>query len=217
MRARWGEIVAFGLLLIVLGVAAMAFTLPSTVATVTLNGVFFLVAGAAEIGVGAHAKSWARFFLWMHRRRALSDRRRDLHHQSYLRLACADAGAGRRPDRGGRGARVSRLSAAGRQPARLVLLAAAITFLLGLVIVVHWPTDRVYVLGTLLGVDLLFHGVGWATFGFASGRAAERAERSPGRSERKKPTILAAVRRLIGGANFFAGLIVVMNGRADCG
>ena len=48
-----------------LGVAALGFTLPSTVATVTLNGVFFLVAGAAEIGVGAHAKSWARFFLWI--------------------------------------------------------------------------------------------------------------------------------------------------------
>ena len=48
----------------------------------------------------------------------------------------------------------------------MVLLAAAVTFLLGLVIVVHWPTDSVYVLGILLGVDLLFHGVGWATFGF---------------------------------------------------
>ncbi len=65
LRARWGEIVAFGALLVVLGVAALCFTLPSTVATVTLNGVFFLVAGVAEIGVGAHAKSWARFFLWI--------------------------------------------------------------------------------------------------------------------------------------------------------
>jgi uncharacterized membrane protein HdeD (DUF308 family) len=34
-----------------------------------------------------------------------------------------------------------------------------------LVIVCHWPLDSVYVLGTLLGVDLLFHGVGWASFG----------------------------------------------------
>ena len=65
LRARWGEIVAFGALLVVLGIAALCFTLPSTIATVTLNGVFFLVAGVAEIGVGAHAKSWARFFLWI--------------------------------------------------------------------------------------------------------------------------------------------------------
>ena len=39
------------------------------------------------------------------------------------------------------------------------------TILLGLIIVIHWPLDSVYVLGTLLGVDLLFHGVGWVSFG----------------------------------------------------
>ena len=47
----------------------------------------------------------------------------------------------------------------------LVFLAAAITILLGLVVVTHWPMDSVYVLGTLLGVDLLFHGAGWVSFG----------------------------------------------------
>ena len=51
------------------------------------------------------------------------------------------------------------------QPRALVFLAAAVTILLGLIIVSHWPLDSVYVLGTLLGVDLLFHGVGWVSFG----------------------------------------------------
>ena len=50
-------------------------------------------------------------------------------------------------------------------PRALVFLAAAVTILLGLIIVTHWPLDSVYVLGTLLGVDLLFHGVGWVSFG----------------------------------------------------
>jgi uncharacterized membrane protein HdeD (DUF308 family) len=36
---------------------------------------------------------------------------------------------------------------------------------LGLIIVGHWPADSVIVLGTLLGVDLLFHGAGWVSFG----------------------------------------------------
>ena len=52
-----------------------------------------------------------------------------------------------------------------QHPRGLVFLGAAVTILLGLVIVSHWPLDSVYVLGTLLGVDLLFHGVGWASFG----------------------------------------------------
>ena len=51
------------------------------------------------------------------------------------------------------------------QPRALVFLAAFVTILLGLIIVSHWPMDSVYVLGTLLGVDLLFHGVGWVSFG----------------------------------------------------
>ena len=45
----------------------------------------------------------------------------------------------------------------------MVFLAAAVTFLLGLIIVIHWPLASVYVLGTLLGVDLLFHGAGWVS------------------------------------------------------
>ena len=49
----------------------------------------------------------------------------------------------------------------------LVFVASAVTILLGLIIVTHWPLDSVYVLGTLLGVDLLFHGVGWVAFGVA--------------------------------------------------
>ena len=98
----------------------------------------------------------------------------------------------------------------------MVLLAAAVTFLLGLIIVGHWPSDSVYVLGTLLGVDLLFHGIGWATFGFRLRRAADRRAVRRGRSEAK----MAPFERVAGdggAANFFARLIVVMNGRADCG
>jgi uncharacterized membrane protein HdeD (DUF308 family) len=51
------------------------------------------------------------------------------------------------------------------QPRLLVFVAAAVTILLGLIVVNRWPLDSVYVLGTLLGVDLLFHGVGWVSFG----------------------------------------------------
>jgi uncharacterized membrane protein HdeD (DUF308 family) len=165
LRARWGEIVAFGALLVVLGLAALCFTLPSTIATVTVNGVFFLVAGVAEIGVGAHAKSWARFFLWIiggaiYLLAGVVCILNPVFASLALTLAL---GAGLIA------AAVVRAYLAfhlpGGNPRAMVLLAAAVTFLLGLVIVVHWPTDSVYVLGILLGVDLLFHGIGWATFG----------------------------------------------------
>jgi uncharacterized membrane protein HdeD (DUF308 family) len=165
LRARWGEIVAFGGLLIVLGLVALAFTLPSTLATVTLNGVFFLVAGVAEIGVGAHAKSWARFFLWIvggaiYVIAGLICIVNPIFASLALTLAL---GAGLIAAAAVRAYLAFQLP--GGNPRAMVLLAAAVTFLLGLVIVVHWPTDSVYVLGILLGVDLLFHGIGWTTFG----------------------------------------------------
>jgi uncharacterized membrane protein HdeD (DUF308 family) len=165
LRGKWGAVVAFGLLLILLGAAALVFTLASTVATVVVNGVFFLVAGAAEIGIGAHAQRWGSFFLWI------------VGGVLYIAagLFCII-----NPDLGrvlltlalGAGliaAGIVRAYLAFQLPAGrprgMVLLAAAVTFLLGLIIVLHWPWDSVYVLGTLLGVDLLFHGAGWATFG----------------------------------------------------
>jgi uncharacterized membrane protein HdeD (DUF308 family) len=165
LRARWGEIVAFGALLVVLGIAALCFTLPSTIATVTLNGLFFVVAGVAEIGVGAHAKSWARFFLWIVGGAIyLIAGVICIINPIFASLALTLAlGAGLIAAAAVRAYLAFHLP--GGNPRALVLLAAAVTFLLGLVIVVHWPTDSVYVLGILLGVDLLFHGVGWATFG----------------------------------------------------
>ncbi len=65
LRGKWAAITAFGVLLVVLGVAALFFSLVATIATVTLNGVLFLIAGGAEIGIGMHSREWGRFFLWV--------------------------------------------------------------------------------------------------------------------------------------------------------
>ena len=56
LRGKWAAITAFGVLLVILGFAALFFSLIATIATVTLNGVLFLIAGAAEIGIGMHSR-----------------------------------------------------------------------------------------------------------------------------------------------------------------
>jgi uncharacterized membrane protein HdeD (DUF308 family) len=165
LEGKWASITGFGVLLVVLGFAALAFSLVATIATVTLNGLLFLVAGAAEIAIGMHARSWSLFFLWV------------IGGILYLAVGVICIvnpvfvsvvltlllGAGLIA------AGLVRFFLAFRlppvQPRLLVFVAAAVTVLLGLVIVSHWPTDSIYVLGTLLGVDLLFHGAGWVSFG----------------------------------------------------
>jgi len=165
LRGKWAAITAFGVLLVVLGFAALFFSLIATIVTITLNGVVFLIAGGAEIGIGMHSRTWGRFFLWvigglLYIAIGLLCIVNPILASVALTLVLGAA-----------------LIAAGLvraflafqlpadQPRALVFLAAAVTILLGLIIVSHWPLDSVYVLGTLLGVDLLFHGAGWVSFG----------------------------------------------------
>ena len=165
LRGKWAAITAFGVLLVVLGFVALIFSLFATIVTVTLNGVLFLIAGAAEIGIGMHSRTWGRFFLWLIggvlyvAAGVLCIVNPILASVALtLLLGAALIAAG-----------LVRAYLAYELPADhprgLVFLAAAVTILLGLIIVSGWPLDSVYVLGTLLGVDLLFHGVGWVSFG----------------------------------------------------
>lgn len=164
LRPKWGALCAFGALLVVLGILSLTFALFSTLAMVTFNGVLFMIAGAAEIGVGMHARSWKRFFFWLlggllYTVAGVFCILNPLAASTILTLMI---GAG--------------LVAAGFVRAYLGLklpqgprrkglwLASAFTGLLGFVILVHWPLSSFYVLGTLLGVDLMFHGLGWVIF-----------------------------------------------------
>ena len=47
----------------------------------------------------------------------------------------------------------------------MVILGGVVTLLVGLFIVIGWPMNSLVILGTLLGVDLLFTGLMWIGFG----------------------------------------------------
>jgi uncharacterized membrane protein HdeD (DUF308 family) len=164
LRAKWGAILAFGLLLMLLGVASLAFVMFSTLAMVTLNGVLLVVAGAAEIGVGMHARSWGRFFLWVTGGvlYILAGMFCIFYPLAASAILTLMIGAGLIAAAIVRAYLAFELPASPRRS--MVFLGCAVTFLLGLIIVTHWPMSSGYVLGTLLGVDLLFHGAGWVSF-----------------------------------------------------
>ena len=82
LRGKWAAITAFGVLLVILGFAALFFSLIATIATVTLNGVLFLIAGAAEIGIGMHSRELGPVLSLGGRRPSLCRRRDLVHRQS---------------------------------------------------------------------------------------------------------------------------------------
>jgi uncharacterized membrane protein HdeD (DUF308 family) len=48
----------------------------------------------------------------------------------------------------------------------IMFLSGAFGCLAGLIIVTGWPTTGLWVIGLLLGVDLISHGVAWLTYGW---------------------------------------------------
>ena len=53
-----------------------------------------------------------------------------------------------------------------RGPGWLMVLSGAFGCLAGLIILVGWPLTGLWVIGVLLGIDLISHGIGWLTYGW---------------------------------------------------
>ncbi len=164
LRHRWGWFAALGVLTVVLGVAALAMAVHATIVTVYIIAVFMIVAGGGEIVVGVGAKTWGRFFLWIAAGLfyvvagafALAQ---PLHAAIILTLmlgaAMVVAGT----------IRIYIGSHMVSHARTMVVLGGVVTILVGLFIILGWPMNGFVILGTLLGVDLLFTGMMWIGFG----------------------------------------------------
>jgi uncharacterized membrane protein HdeD (DUF308 family) len=167
LRGKWGWIVALGVLFVVAGVIALGSVVLATVVSVTYVGFMMLLAGVVEFFSAFQMKSWSRFFLWMVLGAlyalagifAIAD---PLLVAGILTLVLGAAliAAG-----------IVRIFLAFQMQAGSawgwVAVSGVITTLLGIVILAHWPISALYILGTFLGIDLLFAGFGWISLGMA--------------------------------------------------
>jgi uncharacterized membrane protein HdeD (DUF308 family) len=46
----------------------------------------------------------------------------------------------------------------------IMLLSGSFAVIMGLIILARWPVSGLWILGLLLGIDLISHGIGWLTF-----------------------------------------------------
>ena len=170
LSARSGWIIAFGIALAALGIAAFGSVIAATIVSVYFVGMMMIFAGVAEIVVGFQAKSWSRFFLWM-----------------ILGFIYAAAGMF---------ALANPLLAAGVLTLLLgasliatgflrivlafqmksgsawawVAVSGLITAFLGAMILAQWPASSLFILGLFLSVDLVVAGIGWLRLGWALSR-----------------------------------------------
>jgi uncharacterized membrane protein HdeD (DUF308 family) len=164
LKPRWRWIVALGVLIAVMGGAALALVVSATIASVYTIAVFMIVAGVAEIATGLGAKTWRRFAVWIlaglaYIIVAVFALAQPLIAAAFFTLLL---GAGMIATGIVRVYLGVHLGAPLRGP---VLLAGALTALVGVLVVAGWPADSFVILGVLLGLDLAFWGAGWIGFG----------------------------------------------------
>ena len=163
LRHRWGWFLALGILSVVFGLLALLAVVLATVTAVYIIATFMVVAGGAEITVGFGAKTWGRSSLMVLAGLVYITAGAFAFAQPVpaavfltLMLGIALLVAG-----------VVRIVVGTHMVGHartMVMIGGAFTALVGLLVVLGWPNNSVAILGTLLGVDLLFTGVMWIGF-----------------------------------------------------
>jgi len=65
LRAKWGWIVALGVVYFIVGLIALGSVVTATVASVFVVGIMMIIAGVAEVIGAFQVKGWGKFVLWL--------------------------------------------------------------------------------------------------------------------------------------------------------
>jgi len=164
LRHRWGIVLALGVGLVVCGIIALMSVVEATAVTVLWVGAMMIVAGVIEIAHGLQHKGWGRATLWVVAGvfyvvggffAVINPVLASLVLTLLLGIALVAAG-------------ITRFLLGYHvkgEHSGWIMISGLVTFLFGLIILVHWPFSSLFVLGIILGVDLIQAGIGWINLG----------------------------------------------------
>jgi uncharacterized membrane protein HdeD (DUF308 family) len=167
LRAKWGWIVALGVVYVIVGFIALGSVAMATVASVFVVGVMMIIAGVAELFNAFQIKSWGKFLIWallgvLYIVAGFLTFENPLFAAVLLTLLLGAALVASGIVRIFLAFNMKR-----EMPWMLVAFSGLITLLLGLLILARWPVNSVYILGLFLGIDLIMAGAGWVSLGFS--------------------------------------------------
>ena len=172
LRAKRGWIIGLGIVYVIAGLIALGSIVTATIATVFVVGIMMLIAGVAEVFHAFQIKTWGRFLLWLLLGALYIIAGFLTFENPLLAAALLTLLLGVSLIASGIMRIVLAFGMKGGTPWIWVVLSGAITLLLGLIILAHWPVSSLYLLGLFLGIDLVFAGAGWIAVGFGLGRRA---------------------------------------------
>ena len=164
LRHRWGWFVGFGALAAILGLAALVLVVSATIASVLTVAIFMIITGGTEIVMGFGSQTWGRFFLFillglLYIIAGAFALAQPLLAAAVLTLMLGWALVATGAVRIWLGTHLPPGSKS------MMILAGVATLLFGFVIVLGWPGNSFFVLGIILGLDLLFYGASMIAFG----------------------------------------------------
>jgi uncharacterized membrane protein HdeD (DUF308 family) len=165
LRAKSGWIVVLGVIYVVAGLVALGSVVLATVATVFVVGIMMVIAGVAEVINAFQIKTWGKFLLWLLLGALYIVAGFATFENPLLAAAVLTLLLGFSLLASGIMRIVLAFSMKEGAPWIWVALSGAITLLLGIVILVHWPVSGLYILGLFLGIDLVLAGAGWIAVG----------------------------------------------------
>jgi uncharacterized membrane protein HdeD (DUF308 family) len=166
LRAKWGWIVALGIVYVIAGFVALGSIVTATVASVLVVGVMMIVAGVAEIFNAFQIKSWGKFLIWALLGLLYIVAGFVTFENPLLAAALLTLILGASLVASGVVRIILAFNMKREMPWIAVALSGVVTLLLGLLILARWPVNSVYILGLFLGIDLIIAGAGWIGLGF---------------------------------------------------
>ncbi|MEA2822696.1 MAG: hypothetical protein QOJ86_4700 [Bradyrhizobium sp.] len=166
LRAKWGWIVALGVVYLLAGLVALGSVVMATVASVFLVGVMMIIAGVAEVFSAFQVKSWGKFLLWALLGVLYIVAGFVTFENPLLAAALLTLILGASLMASGVMRIILAFGMKRQSPWIWVVLSGVITLLLGLLILAHWPVSSLYILGVFLGIDLVIAGAAWIGLGF---------------------------------------------------
>lgn len=180
LRDKWGWVVALGVVYLITGFVALGSVMLATVASVLVVGVMMIIAGVAEVINAFQLKSWGKFLLWALLGLLYIIAGFMAFENPVLAAVVLTLVLGVSLFASGVMRIFLAFSMKRETPWIWVAISGAITLLLGLLILVRWPINSVYILGLFLGIDLVIAGASWIGIGLGlrKGPIASQA-RSP--------------------------------------
>jgi uncharacterized membrane protein HdeD (DUF308 family) len=165
LRAKWGWIVALGVVYLCAGLFALGSVTTATVASVWLVGVMMIIAGVAEVINAFQVQGWGKFLLWVLLGALYIVAGFVTFQNPLLAAAVLTLLLGFSLIASGILRVFLGFSMKRETPWIWVVLSGVVTLALGALIVARWPVSSLFILGLFLGIDLVVAGTSWIVLG----------------------------------------------------